>query len=92
MLILICIIVTDFIGIRLVGGPASAPNSGNVEVQQKNGTWLDVCDNDFWGVNDAMVACRQLGYPGFARARRGSYFGEGVNNGSVGQIGCRGSK
>ena len=84
--------VTDFINIRLLGGPASAPNSGNVEVQQPNGTWLDVCDNNFWGANDAMVACRQLGFPGLARARRGSYFGEAVNNGSLGEIGCRGSK
>ncbi|XP_071808036.1 uncharacterized protein [Asterias amurensis] len=82
----------DFINIRLLGGPASAPNSGNVEVQQPNGTWLDVCDNDFWGANDAMVACRQLGFPGLARARRGSYFGEAVNNGSLGEIGCRGNE
>ena len=45
-------------GIRLVGG--TLPNEGRVEVCLNN-RWGTVCD-DAWGVVDASVACRQLGY------------------------------
>ena len=44
--------------IRLQGGTAT---SGRVEICN-NHVWGTVCD-DFWGVQDAQVACRQLGLP-----------------------------
>ena len=44
--------------IRLQGGTAT---SGRVEICNNN-NWGTVCD-DFWGVADAQVACRQLGLP-----------------------------
>ena len=35
---------------------------GRVEVFTQDAAWATVCD-DGWGQQEAMVVCRQLGYP-----------------------------
>ena len=60
-------------------GPLSSNGTGRLELFY-NGQWGTVCD-DLWDINDATVACRQLGYSYTIRALQGFQ----VHNGS-GQI------
>ena len=46
--------------VRLVGG--LGPHEGRVEFC-KNGQWATLCGRRFWDRADAVVICRQLGYP-----------------------------
>ena len=60
--------------VRLVNG--AGPHEGRVEIFL-NGAWGTVCDN-LWSLNDGLVVCRQLGYPGVLRTYRQAHFGEGT--------------
>ena len=54
--------------------------------------WSTVCD-DLWDVNDAQVACRQLGYPtDRATAYRFAHFGQGTGEILLDNLGCTGTE
>ena len=44
-----------------------------------NGVWNTACDDD-WGEEEAIVICRQLGYPGHIKAVQGGYFPQGKSD------------
>ena len=50
-------------------GPLSANGTGRIEVFH-DGQWGSICD-DGWDINDASVACRQLGYLDAIKPLRG---------------------
>lgn len=58
--------------IRLMGG---GRNYGRVEIFQ-HGVWGTVCD-DTWDMNDANVACRELGYSCATSALQSAAYGRG---------------
>ena len=60
--------------LRLRDGTAAA--SGRLEVYL-DGRWGDVCDDGF-GAEEGAVACRQLGYSGFAERMVAPEYGSGV--------------
>uniref|UniRef100_A0A1X7U1B7 Deleted in malignant brain tumors 1 protein n=1 Tax=Amphimedon queenslandica TaxID=400682 RepID=A0A1X7U1B7_AMPQE len=75
--------------VRLVGG--SNYTEGRVEVCL-GGRWGTVCD-DFWGVTDARVVCRQLGYEWEGSyAYSFSYFGQGSGPIVMDNLQCTGSE
>jgi len=67
-------------------GGMSTSNSGNVMVDDK-----PVCDDD-WGLEDAAVVCRQLGFPGVERATKESEFGSVSSTFSMDNVKCRGNE
>ncbi|XP_071492289.1 scavenger receptor cysteine-rich domain-containing protein DMBT1-like [Diadema antillarum] len=79
--------VLPVINIRLVGG--SSLYEGRVEIYY-GGAWGTVCD-DGWDDNDALVVCRQLGYPTTSvEAVGGGTFGEGSGFILLDDVGCHG--
>lgn len=75
--------------IRLVNGQNS--HEGRVELIV-NGEWGTVCD-DSWGVNEAIVVCRQLGFPTqHVTAWPTGHFGGGTVPIKMDEVHCAGSE
>ncbi|XP_031553545.1 uncharacterized protein LOC116290605 isoform X2 [Actinia tenebrosa] len=75
-------------GIRLVG--SSKNYAGRVELRY-NGVWGTVCD-DQWGLEDATVVCRMLGFTGALRAHNGGTFGRGIGKIWLDNVRCTGDE
>ena len=68
----------------------SSDREGRVEVFY-NGEWGTVCD-DSWGINDAKVVCRMLGFPAAEQAVASAAFGEGTGNTVLDNVECQGDE
>ncbi|CAB3997370.1 deleted in malignant brain tumors 1 -like, partial [Paramuricea clavata] len=81
--------VCQGISLRLQG-PLRSNGTGRVEVFYK-GQWGTICD-DIWDLNDARVACRQLGYRNAVRALQGGFVPDGSGQIWLDQVACSGNE
>ena len=84
----ICCSHTTEGALRLVG--ARGTGRGRVEVYHR-GEWGTVCD-DGWGITDAHMVCRQLGYSGAISVHGQAFFGEGSGPIHYDDVACNGSE
>ncbi|XP_041470263.1 deleted in malignant brain tumors 1 protein-like [Lytechinus variegatus] len=77
--------ITD---IRLVGGESDLV--GRVEIEY-DGEWGTICD-DVWGLDDANVVCRMLGFDGASGAPGSARFGQGSGNILLDDVECLGNE
>ncbi|XP_041472113.1 deleted in malignant brain tumors 1 protein-like isoform X3 [Lytechinus variegatus] len=75
-------------GVRLVGG--NHPAEGRVEIEYE-GEWGTICD-DSWGLEDASVVCRMLGYPAATDAPGYAHFGQGSGPILLDDLACTGDE
>ncbi len=68
----------------------SAHGAGRVEIFY-NGRWGTICD-DSWGINNAKVACRQLGYYDGLKALEGWQVPDGSGQIWLDHVACSGNE
>ena len=68
----------------------STPLAGRVEIFYNN-TWGTICD-DAWGINDAHVVCRQLGFPQASQAPTRAHHGQGSGPIWMDDVRCTGNE
>ena len=74
---------------RLVDGGNS--REGRVEVSVNGGAWGTVCDDSF-GMTDANVVCRSLGYPSAENFYSSAHFGAGSGDILLDDVECLGNE
>ena len=65
-------------------------NEGRLEIYRM-GEWGTICD-DKWDLEDATVACRQLGYSRAESAKADAYYGKGSGTIWMDEVRCRGNE
>ena len=71
-------------------GPSRANGTGRLEIFYE-GEWGTICD-DSWNLNDANVACRQLGYKFAVRALQSNQVNAGSGRIWLGSVQCFGNE
>ena len=71
-------------------GPSSFNGTGRLEVYH-DGQWGTICD-DRWDINDARVACRQLGYRNTLGALQGVQVPSGSGQIWLDEVDCNGTE
>jgi len=74
--------------VRLVGGNNSC--AGRVEVLHRD-QWGTVCD-DYWGLPNTAVVCRELGCGNSSNTMRAAHFGPGSGQIWMDEVVCSGSE
>ena len=62
---------------------------GNSVTSCRSGEWGVVCDNG-WSYNEALVVCRQLGYPGAVKNKTEASFGRDHGRVWIEDVTCSG--
>lgn len=74
--------------VQLVGGENDREGRVEISVNNRYGT---ICD-DGWGIEEAMVVCRQLGFDGAISAPTQAEFGRGTGDILLDDVSCRGDE
>jgi len=73
-----------------LAGVGANETAGRVEVNYK-GSWGTICD-DFWGMEDARVVCRQLDLGEPVAFTKKAHFGQGTGNVLLDNVVCTGDE